>query len=114
MRLPLVDESCDDTPADIVDAPPGQRKSLAYQIDHGRCEIDLAVEPGLYRVLIGGRDVGEMIDQQRADMAGDDLVANRRTIWRRPNHQEQAGCQRSERGHEQPAPDEFEQAEALT
>ena len=77
MRLPPVDQRSNHATADIIDAAAFQRKSLASQIDYGRSEIDLAVEPGFDGMLIGGRNVGEMIDQQRTDVAGNHLIANR-------------------------------------
>ena len=63
--------------------PPARRYSRAArrpaespvgQVDDRRREVDLAVEPGLHDVAVRGRDIDQMVGQQRADMARDELV----------------------------------------
>ena len=48
---------------DVIQAPAKERKSFFGQVNHRRREIQLAIEPGLHRMLIGRRDVGQMIDR---------------------------------------------------
>src|ERR1700681_4831970 len=51
-----------------VQAASLQREALARKILDRRSEIELAVEPGFHRVLVGGDDILEMAGLQRAEM----------------------------------------------
>src|SRR5437868_6677364 len=73
MFAPLIDQ-CRHWPViEIIKTAADQRKSLLGEIDHGRREVEPCIQPRFYRVLIGGRDVGEMICHQRTHMTGDEL-----------------------------------------
>src|SRR5262249_24776010 len=51
-----------------------QREAARREVRDRRREVDLAVEPRAHRMLIGRRDVDEVIDHQRAHMTRDELV----------------------------------------
>ncbi len=55
-----VNERSDGAPVKNVQAAPLQRESIIREITHGRREIEFAVEPRLYGVLIRGGYVREM------------------------------------------------------
>ena len=57
-----------------VNAAALQWKSLIGKIPDRRREIQFAVEPGFYRVLIGRNDIGEMPGLQRSQMGIDNLL----------------------------------------
>jgi hypothetical protein len=46
---------------------------LRGEIDHRRRDVEFAVEPGLYGVLVGGDHVDQMAGLQRAQVRGDDV-----------------------------------------
>src|SRR6266568_4209299 len=65
----LINKRCHWSVFQIIQASPYQRKSLLGQIFDGRRKIELAVEPRLHRVLVGGRNVREVIGHERTNMA---------------------------------------------
>ena len=77
MLASLVYERSNRMAAQIVDSSTDQRiPRISVVLDRWR-EIQFAVEPGLDGVLVARRDVGEMVDLQRAHMVGDDFVEQR-------------------------------------
>src|SRR5229473_6580624 len=42
---------------EIIETAANQRKSLTGKIDNRRSKIELRIQPGFYRVLVGGSDV---------------------------------------------------------
>src|SRR5438132_9349982 len=70
---PFVNQRRDRPVIQIIKAAANQRKSLAGKIDNRRSKIELCVQPGFYRVLVGGSDIGEMVCHKRARMTGDEL-----------------------------------------
>src|SRR5437899_9390511 len=70
---PFVNQRRDRPVIQIIQAAANQRKSLAGKIDNRRSKIELGVQPGFYRVLVGGSDIGEMVCHKRARMTGDEL-----------------------------------------
>jgi hypothetical protein len=69
MFAPLVDERRDGAMVEIIEAAAGKRESFRGEVIHRRREIELAVEPGFYGVLVGGDYVGQVRGHQRAHMA---------------------------------------------
>jgi hypothetical protein len=74
MLAMAIDEGCDRSAADHIDAAADQGKTLIGEIDHARSIGDAAVEPGLDGVAIGRSDIEGLRRHQRAHMAGDDHV----------------------------------------
>jgi hypothetical protein len=73
MLASAVDQSSDGAAVNDVEATAQQRKSLIGKIPDWRRKIQFTVEPGLYRVLIGGDDVGKMSGLERSQMGIDNL-----------------------------------------
>ena len=73
MLASAVDKSSDGAAVNDVEATALQRKSLIGKIPDWRRKIQFAVKPGLYRVLIGGDDIGEMSGLERSQMGIDNL-----------------------------------------
>src|SRR3954465_170013 len=63
-----IDHRADGAGIDIIEPAADQGKALRGQVDHRRRHVELAVEPRLYGVLIGGNHVGEMPGLQRTQM----------------------------------------------
>src|ERR1700737_951895 len=63
-----VDEDGDGAAVDYVQPAALQRKPFVHKIMDGRSEIDLAVEPRFYRVLIGRLHVFEMAGLKRTQV----------------------------------------------
>src|SRR5215469_17073222 len=74
MLLMAVDQGGDGMPVEIVEPAAHQGKSGRSEIDDRWRDVESAVEPGLYCVLIGRGHVGEMVRHQRADVASHDLL----------------------------------------
>ena len=68
MFVPLVDQGCYRVIIEVIKAAANQRKTLAGKVYHGSREIELRIQPGFYRVLIGRWDVCEVIRHKRADV----------------------------------------------
>ena len=68
-----IDHGADGAGIDIIEPAADQRKALRDEVDHRRRDIELAVEPRLYRVLVGRNHVGEMTGLQRTQMRRYDL-----------------------------------------
>src|SRR3989442_12734342 len=84
---PAVDERRDGSAADVVEPAADQRIVPAGEIEYGRRKVQLAVEPGLHRVLVGGGHVGEVAGHERADVACEHIVGERlagRALEREP------------------------------
>src|SRR5438874_5119961 len=64
--------------AQNVQAPANQGKTIFGKIFDGRSEVELAAEPGLDGVLIGGSNVGEVTGLERANMGVDELSSRER------------------------------------
>lgn len=60
--------------AQIIKSATDKRKIFRRQVLDWRREIQLAVEPRLDGVLVGGYHVQDMIRHQRMDVAGNNLV----------------------------------------
>src|SRR5882757_3747339 len=54
MRAPPIDDGADRAGIDIIEPAADQRKTLRGEVDHRRRDVELAVEPRFYRVLVGG------------------------------------------------------------
>src|SRR5467141_5367353 len=67
----------------IIEPAADQRESRSRQIRDRRREIELAAEPGLYRVLIGSRHIRETGGQHRARMAVYHLFGKKFSLGRR-------------------------------
>ena len=98
MLAALVDQDGGRAAGDVVEPAAGQREALALEVLHRRGEVEPAVEPGLDRVLVGGRHVHQMARLQRADMVGDELVGQR-AVARHREQQDEAGR------HREPGPE---------
>src|SRR5437899_5619768 len=57
----------------IIQTATNQWESFIGKVHHRRGKIELGIQPGLYRMLVGGSYVGEMICHQRTRMTGDKL-----------------------------------------
>jgi hypothetical protein len=66
--LPAIDERGDPAAGHKIHTSADQWKSSRAQILHGGRKVELAVEPWLHRVLIGGSDIHQVIGHQRADV----------------------------------------------
>ena len=64
----LVNQSCYRAVIEVIKATANQRKTLAGKVWHGSREIELRIQPGLYRVLIGRWDVREVVCHERANV----------------------------------------------
>src|SRR6266403_6018271 len=73
MLSPLINQSRYRPIIEVIQTATNQGKSVAGKVDHRRCEIELCVKPRLYRVLVRGSYVSEMICHQRTHMTGDKL-----------------------------------------
>ncbi len=75
MLLALVDERGDSSVIEVLQPAADKRKPLTRKVLNRRSEIELAVEPWLYRVLVGRDHIGAMTFQlQRADVIGNHLL----------------------------------------
>src|SRR5947199_9738856 len=70
---PAVDEAGDGTATDHVQPAAQQREAIGREVRDRRGEVELAVEPRLHRVLVGGGDVGEMRRMERTQVRVEDL-----------------------------------------
>src|SRR5206468_12904954 len=61
MFMPLIDDGGDGTVVDVVESAANEGKAFGDEVDDGGREIELAVEPGFNRVLIGRGDVEQVI-----------------------------------------------------
>src|SRR2546423_6639809 len=73
MLSPLINQSRYRPVIEIIKTSPQQRKSVAGEISHGGRKIEPGVEPRFHRVLVGGRDIGDVVGHERADMTSDEL-----------------------------------------
>src|SRR5207247_5463635 len=73
-----VNQRCHGPVIQIIQAAANQRKSLTGKIDNRRGKIELRVKPRLYRVLVRGGDLREMVGQERMDVASDKLQRQNR------------------------------------
>src|SRR3954466_3589199 len=105
MRAPAVHDSGNGAGVDIIEPAADQGKALRGQVDHRRRHVELAVEPRLYGVLIGGNHVGEMPGLQRTQMRRYDLRLNPLDIVLTQHDRDQAGCgqRRYRRAHRKAA-----------
>ncbi len=74
MLAPLIDQRRDGPIINVVEAPALQFESLLRQIFDWRREVELAIEPWLDRVLVGRRNIHQMLGHQRAHMARDHFL----------------------------------------
>src|SRR6266436_98640 len=75
MLLPLVDERRYSSLIQVLKSAADKRKTLTGKILNRWSEIELAIEPWLYCVLIGRDHIGAMTLQlQRADVIGNHLL----------------------------------------
>src|SRR6266446_3980511 len=88
--LALVDKRRHSSVVKVLESASQQRKPLTGKILNRWSEIELAVEPWLYCVLIGRDHIGAMTLQlQRADVIGNhflgqQLISGRTQTWHRP------------------------------
>src|SRR6266576_2334439 len=75
-----INEHSDVPPAQNVQASANQGKTVIGKIFDWRSEVELAIEPRLYRVLVRRSNVGEMAGLQRTDMGVDEFGS--RKGWR--------------------------------
>src|SRR5919109_3356097 len=68
MLAPRVNQHRNVSPAQNVQSPANQRKTVVRKVFHWRCKLEFAVEPGLYGVLVGGGYVGKVARLQRTNM----------------------------------------------
>src|SRR6266567_4651515 len=68
-----INQRGDILPAENIEAPADQRKTFVREIFHGGNKSELAIEPRLDSVLVGGSNVHEMAGLQGANMRVDDL-----------------------------------------
>jgi len=68
-----VNESRDGAAVHDIEAAALERKTVVGKIPDRRSEIEFAVEPGLYSVLVGRKNVGEMTGLERAKVGVDNL-----------------------------------------
>ena len=73
MLSACVNEGRDGAAVHDIEAAALERKTVIGKIPDRRREIEFAVEPGLYSVLVGRKNVGEMTGLERAEMGVDDL-----------------------------------------
>ena len=66
-----VDEGGSGATGEHIEAAAEERKAVVGEVADGGGEVDLAVEPRFYGVLVGGRDIHEMAGLQRAEMGID-------------------------------------------
>ena len=59
-----VDERPDHPVVKIIESATAKRKTIIGKIDYRRRRVELAVEPWLHCVLIGGRHIGEMVGEE--------------------------------------------------
>ena len=83
MFAALIDERGGGMLIEIIESSADERKSLRGEIFNGRREIQFAIEPRFYCVLVGGFHVRKMAGHQRANVIGDGFVSNCvGIIWR--------------------------------
>src|SRR6476620_10928292 len=70
---PLVNECGSGPTCQIIQTAADQCETLWAEVHDRRGKIQLAVEPGLDRVLVRRRDVSQMTHHQRANMRRHDL-----------------------------------------
>ena len=70
---PFVDHGADRARVEVIEPAADQGKTLRGEVDHRRRDVELAVEPGFYGVLVGRDHVDQMAGLQRAQMRRDDL-----------------------------------------
>ena len=70
MFAPLVNQRCYGVIIEVIKATANQRKTLAGKVCHRSREIELRIQPWLYRVLIGGGYIREMVGHKRTDVTG--------------------------------------------
>ena len=63
-----IDHRTDGAGIDIIEPAADQRETLRGQVDYRRRNIEPAVEPWFYGVLIGGNHISEMPGLQRTQM----------------------------------------------
>src|ERR1700676_185015 len=108
MLAPLVNQRRHRPVIQIIQTATDQRKSFTGKVHHCRREIELRVQPGLYGVLVGGSDVGEMVCHKRTHMTGDELRREKLVIaWSLQPGQYvpgDNGCKNDGSGESQPIP----------
>ena len=96
---PAIDHRTDGAGVDVIEPATGQGKTLRGEIDHRRRDVEPAVEPRFYRVLVGGNHVGEVAGLQRAQMRGDELGLDaHRVIAAQHDGEKTGGRDRRDRG----------------
>ena len=73
MLSPLVDQRGNLAAFEIIEASANKRKAVACQIFDRRREIELAVKPGFYGVLIRGGYVHQVAGFERTHVAGENF-----------------------------------------
>src|SRR5215472_17633117 len=94
----LVDERRDRLAGDQIEAAADQRKTFGSEVNNRRRHVAAPAKPRLYRMLVGGGDIGQMIGEQGTQMAIDSLVSDRVFLALVGNQQ---GAARADRDGEQ-------------
>src|SRR5258706_9626803 len=76
MLAALVHQRGDRLPADVIQAPAREHESLRRQVRHRRRKVEARAQPGLHRVLVGRRDIGQAAGQFRARVAREHILHN--------------------------------------
>src|SRR6266536_820198 len=88
----LVNQSCYRAAIEVIKATANQRKTLAGKVWHGSREIELCIQPWLYRVMIGRWDVREVVCHERANVTSYKLCREKLIgIGRAHSRQENCG-----------------------
>src|SRR5690349_6311062 len=76
MSSTMVNQRSDGSVVHIIEASPDHWKRFIRKIGDDWGEIELAVEPWLYGMLIRGWHVGQVIGHKRPNMAGDYFLSH--------------------------------------
>ncbi len=105
MGAAAIDQGRRGAPLDVVQPAAGQGVALLGQVDHRRGEVDLAVEPGLDRMAVGGGHIHQVLGLQGPHVALHQLGRQRVGSRRDDHHQGQAGGDGGDRPSGDPALD---------
>ena len=70
----MIDERRHRPAIQVIEPAAYQRKSLAGKIVYTGKVVQLSIEPRLYRVLVSGGDVSQVVGHERPYVTGDDLL----------------------------------------
>ena len=61
-------------PSEVIEPPADERESFRSKIVDWRCKVQLAVKPRFHCVLIGGRNICQVVGHQRTEMIGHNFL----------------------------------------